>query len=296
MVAGIAVATVAIGVGIAYLTKKSPAKIAGDLPETIGKLDDFDVFKNLKMCKNLSIEEKELAHKVLIKNGNKEFFLGVLSGEKPMSILASARKIDDLRPNPLDILRKLDLGNNIELVTVSQCEMGKIRVFNDYMINKNSLFKIIRKNKDIYISQLNLKKNASIKQIYNSLLSYTKNNNCLPDDLLGISLGFPRYDSMIYNIESIANLPKERCSSDYISKLLETFKRKDFPYKTKDKKFLEKLQKAIKNINQENLKDIAVKGSYHDGLYSFINYCDDAEELQRIVASTAKFKQTYGIV
>jgi len=188
------------------------------------------------------------------------------------------------------------LGNNIELVTVSQCEMGKIRVFNDYMINKNSLFKIIRKNKDIYISQLNLKKNASIKQIYNSLLSYTKNNNCLPDDLLGISLGFPRYDSMIYNIESIANLPKERCSSDYISKLLETFKRKDFPYKTKDKKFLEKLQKAIKNINQENLKDIAVKGSYHDGLYSFINYCDDAEELQRIVASTAKFKQTYGIV
>ena len=303
--AGIVLGAVAIGVGTYCLTKKISTKpitnvsktIAGDLPETLAKIDDFDVFKNLKMCKNLSMAEKEVAYNTLMKCGNKDIFLGTLSGDKPMSILSAVQKIDDMSGKPLDILKKLDLGDNIVFVKANHWSDGcYYSFFNDYIINKKSLFDVIKNNKKLYTSRLNLKKNAPIQDIYEALVDMSKKNNGLPDDLLGISLGFPRYDSMIYNIESIANLPKERCSSDYISKLLETFKRNDFPYKTKDKRFLEKLQEAIKNINQENLKDIAIKGSYHDGLYSFINYCDDADELQRIVASTAKFKQTYGIV
>lgn len=291
--AGITVGVIAIGAATYYITKKPPSKIAGDLPKTLAKIDDFEVFKGLKMCKNLSLNEKELAHKILIKNGNKNIFLGVLSGDKPASLLSAITRADDSINNPLDILKKLDLGNNIEWVRANNWNTETVNFFNEYMINKKCLSKIIKNNKNIYTSQLDIDKTSSVRKIYEALINYSKNNDGLPDDLLGISLGFPKYDSMIYHLEGIYNLRQERLSPDFTKKLLEVFYKDDFPYKNIDKKTLENLMKSIKNINQENLKDIAIKGSYSNGLYDFINFCDDTNELERISKMTTNFVQTF---
>ena len=71
--AGVALGAVAFGVAAYLVTKKPPVKavenlsgtIAGDLPETLAKIDDFEVFKDLKMCKNYQIGckiSKKIAH------------------------------------------------------------------------------------------------------------------------------------------------------------------------------------------------------------------------------------------
>ncbi|MBQ4113820.1 hypothetical protein IJD34_00280 [bacterium] len=294
--AGITVGVIAIGATIAYLTKKTPTKIAGDLPETLAKIDDFDVFKNLKMCKNLSMAEKETAYKTLMRCGNKDIFLGTLSGDKPMSMLSAVKKIDDINGSPLEVLKKLDLGDDIVFVKANHWNDGcSYKFFNDYIINKKNLFNVIKNNKKLYISQLNLKKNASIKDIYKALVDFSKKNNGLPDDLLGVSLGFPKYDSMIFNLESFVS-KRDRLAPDYIEKLLATFKREDFPYKNLDKKTLKTLENYIKNINQKKFENIRTTGSYYDGLYEFINFCDDTKELERIAKATTNFKETFGLI
>lgn len=290
---GAIVGSVIIGTTLACLTKKAPTKIAGDLAETVGKLDDIEVFRNLKMCKNLTPEEKNLAYEYLIKKGNnKNVFLGVLSGDKPVASLSAIKNLHSNSENPLNVLRKLDLGDNIEWVKGRYWNNETNNFFNDCMINKKSLFEIIKNNKEIYTKRLDLSKTSSTKKIYNSLINYSINNNGLPNDLFGITLGFPKYDSMIFHIDNMYNLNNMRQSTEYVDNLLKTFKKEDFPYKNIDKKTLNNLIKSIKNINQENFKNISLR-IYNDGLYQFINFCNDQKELERISRATKHFMKMF---
>lgn len=297
--AGVALGAVALGVAAYYVTKKPPVKavenlsgtIAGDLPEKLAKIDDFEVFKDLKMCKNLSMEEKQQAFEYINALGNREIFLATLNGNKPMSFLVSDfLKADSSSFNPIDILKKLDLGDNFEWFDAGALTDDKIKCFRSYFVNKKELAKIIENNKDIYTTRLNLKPHSGVSKIYNELFKKSE----IPDDLLGLSLGFPRYDSIIFHLEATSNLRTNRLDSDFLEKILVALKNENSPYKNLPKSRLEALEKSIKNINQEHLKEIATKGSYHDGLYSFINFCDDTEELNRIASCTENYRNVFG--
>ena len=298
--AGIGIATVAIGVGISYLLKKNSGNVVNNLKDltslnNISNIDNFDNFKNLDVVKNLAEAEKKEIFDALHKNGNINLFLGTLQGNKPMSILACNQSNGSL-PNPLELIKKLDLGDNFEIIQAIKFNFSKNNtIFNSYFINKSELFKTIANNKDIYTDRLNLPINSTIEDIYNALKGQINGQTHLCDDLLGISLGFPRYDSIIFNLEGLYDLRKLRTSPDFVEKLLETLKDKNLPYRNLSPKRLSALEKAIKNINKQNLIDIGFKGSYSDGLYSFINFCDDKEELARIATASANFKKSLNI-
>lgn len=286
------VAAVAIGIAAVYFFKNKTPKIAGDTIDKFQHFDDFDVFKDLKMCKNMSLDEKKKAFDVLTTNGNKDLFLSTLHGDKPMSIIGQYKTPLQPGGNDLDVLKKLDLGKNFEFVEANSFSFNGHRSWNQYFVNKSKTLETIARNKEIYTTGLGLPSGTNSKAIYGDLF---KNKGALPDDLLGVTLGFPKYDSMIFHLESIGDLRRERLSADYSKKLLDVLRSDKSPYKNLSKTQMAGLENAIKNINPRNLKDIAVKGSYNDGLYQFINYYDDAAELGRIANSTKNYKQVFGI-
>lgn len=295
LAAGITIGAIAIGVAAVYFLKNKSSRIVGESIENLKQLDNFNVFKDLKMCKNLSMAEKKQAFNVLSSPDNKNIFLAVLSGDKPMALMSERVVGGGKAGDAIDILKKLNLGKNFEWVQGSSVEFANVSASNMYFVNRKEFAKVIERNKDIYCSILNLSPSSSIKKIYSSLLESTKsNNNVMRDDLLGISLGFPRYDSMIYHLEQQNNLLRDRTSKEFIDKLLKALKSENSPYKNLSTERLQDLENAIKNINRKNLEEIAIKGSYHDGLFSFINYCDDSLELMRIGNSTNNFNALFG--
>ena len=248
------------------------------------------------MCKNLSLDEKKQAFELFTKEDNKNIFLATLNGDKPMALLAEYKPYNVPGDSSLGILKKLDLGKNFEWFDARFFEISGNRAWSLYFVNKSKTLETIARNKEIYTTGLGLSSNTSKKDVYKTLFDLCKKNEgVMPDDLLGITLGFPKYDTLIFNLEGTGKICSQRMSPDYSKMLLEVLKSDVSPYKNLSKTEMNALENAIKNITQQKLKDIAMKGSYHDGLYAFINFCDDPKELQRVSNSTKNFKQTFGI-
>ena len=76
------------------------------------------------------MEEKQQAFEYINAFGNREIFLATLNGNKPMSFLVSDfLKADSSSFNPIDILKKLDLGDNFEWFDAGALTDDKIKCF-----------------------------------------------------------------------------------------------------------------------------------------------------------------------
>ncbi len=149
------------------------------------------------------------------------------------------------------------------------------------IINKEAAFENICRNKNFYTQRLSLPKTATDEDVYkiltgdNSPLRYKTNS-----DIIGMILGFPRKDNMIFQLERSAgldytlreNLPK------YKEALLKELHSPNCVYAKFDDTFKKELEDAINSIK-------SIKHSEELGLpygYQFINFVDDTPEIARI--------------
>lgn len=151
----------------------------------------------------------------------------------------------------------------------------------NFVFNKKAAFENIHRNKDFYTQRLNLAKTASEEEIYKILTgenSPLKNhNNC---DFIGMIMGFPRKDNLVFKLEWDAGLhPDLRKNPQKLKEaLLKELNFSNCVYGKFDEPLKKELEGAIKSISSIKHRDEL--GLPHG--YTFINYVDDAPEIVRI--------------
>lgn len=258
------------------------------LEEKINEAMDFENFKNIRFFSSLSDNEKIDLHKFLKNNSTDiPYFFAVLSDNKPMCIL-------EYKEGQTDFLNKLKhdkLFSKKFNILQDKKDKDYTEVF---IFNKRETLKTIERNKDIYTYRMGLKPNTSSRGIYKIIVS---DNSPLMGvynmtDITGITLGYPRYSSMIHELGmKTGALGKLAIKSpDYAySQYLELLFENDSVYKNLDKKEVEKLAKLI----NKQAKTGAKNGEYD--IYHFINYIDEPKEIQRIKSAAENMRKNFSI-
>ena len=230
-------------------------KSSSRLEKEVDKITKWENLSKIKVFKNLRTYE---INKLIHKNKPRHTYelLATLSNYKPAYLTSSSKnlnftkKITSNKNNPLDIVcTKVD-GS-----------------YHSIILNKNLVLDVIKNNKDIYTHRLNIDKNSSINDIYKKLQEQFKKN--LDDDILGITLGFPRKDSMIFALE---NKIKTYTDPNFIIDLRnDVAKYKQFLLKELDNSSIYK-DTNLKNELKESINSITQIKPYGNISYRFINY------------------------
>lgn len=282
--AGIGIA-IAAAIGIAIARKKSLR-----INKELSKLSDPETFNNLKMLENMSSTEKQKCFKMMQCYGNKEIFFTTLAGDKPSCLLASKES--------MKFLDKLKLDKTIDFVHISpwSAENG-LKYYNTYMFNKKAMLENITRNKNIFTSRLGLSAEAGLEEIYSKLLTKIADRGELYGadwlyDIEGLSLGFPKESSMIFQLERIIGDGCEirKTPKKFIEEMLKVIKGSSSPYKDLDKEELDILEKSIKKISKRRMK-MRAKNPY----YYYISYLKEPSEFKRIKSATKHFNSTFNV-
>lgn len=292
--AGIIGSVIAVGVLTSVLTRKLSVNVSA-LPKECQKFADFKNFKKLRMCKNLSEDEITMAYNYIKKDLGT--FATTLNGNKPMALVAMATDADII-DTPFEVLKKLDLGDNFEVIKHSNHMMcnGK-RAHNTFILNKQKLFETFENHRDFYTSRLSLPETATKEEIYEALTSLmrTKQGSDFPNDLLGASLGFPKHDAMIFHLEGIGNINyMKRETAEFSDEILKVFKSDESPFKNLSKEALKDFEEAIKRIKYNyNDHHTGFSDNITEKYYQFVHFTEDPAEYQRILNDVKNFEKTF---
>ena len=305
LIAGsIALGTVLIGVGSYFLLKKYGPKLTEKCynyllkeqsPAKNPKLFEAiqpDNFNRVALLKGLSPDELAILQKSVYMDAN--CFFPTLTGHKPACIIGMGEDLSFLSriktKNPLesqfDFVHLKELGNQT------------------FVLNKEKMLEVISRNKDFYTARLGLANNSSIDDIYNFMLQH-KNQvfNCTLkgkfNDLVGITLGFPKQSSMMFQLEQLCDLSKlknikyadelRKKPSLYKKIMLETLNKNKELYKNLSVDEYNGLVRAIKNYKPIKTKGIA------DRYYMYAKLADEPAEFARINKSVEDFIKDFSI-
>lgn len=155
----------------------------------------------------------------------------------------------------------------------------------DWFLNINKVQDIIKNNRPFFTLRLGLDSDSSVEKIYGSLKEILPKHDKY-DDLVGITLGFPKYNSMIFNLERYAGMNCENRNNlkTYKMKLQEALNKQDSPYANLDNNEKAGLEKAISEIKKIR--------EFHNSLYDFVLYTKEPEEINRIKKETSQYKKS----
>lgn len=207
---------------------------------------------------------------------NVRIFQPTIGGEKPACILTATFK-------DLHFLEKGKYNTDIDFVHLPPHKYSLIRKCrNTYVLNRNEVFKVIDRNKEIYTNRLNLPEDSGIETIYEKLKQSLKLASGIYD-IEGITLGFPKHNSMIHHLENVAGITlKTRKNPEEFKRIiLETLHSADSPYKNLSEKEIKDLEKTIGNIEY-------IQGT-HNLIYDFVKYADEPAEFERIRSSVCDY-------
>lgn len=188
--------------------------------------------REMSALKNLSDNNISLLKNVFIESiADANAFFSTISGIKPAAIITSfAGNMEFLNNIPnFDFIHERKYGYN-----------------NSFIINKKAVMQIIEKNKGIFTSRLNLAPETPTEVVYR----VNRNNlfNRANHDLIGITLGYPPIDCMIFQLGIFSGLNKQKTPLSHY--LLHKLYAQDSVYKNLDKETFEQLDRAIRNLKK----------------------------------------------
>ena len=224
------------------------------------EVENFKVWGNfikIKCLEHLNTFEK-ITLKNTVENGLELDFYQTIFGTKPSCLISGDKN--------LGFLKKISLENK-ELEAINYKRFGNHHAI---LFNKNLVTEIIESNKDVFTDRLNLPADTPIGNVYKKLKTALKQNDY--DDLLGITLGFPRKESIIYGLEqgvkktkNIDTVELRKDVPKFKEAILEFIDSKDCPYKNPQLK--EEIKEIIYNIS--NIKPCNKR------YYKYIKYTND---------------------
>ena len=230
-----------------------------ELEKFIGKFDELYYEKFPELCDILRTNP----HATL-----------TLLGKKPVSIIYA-----DFLKN----IKNINLPEYIDIIP---------SVRNNYFIlNKKASIKTINDNLDFFVKRLNLPSDTSAKKVYEIIVkNISENHNFTKgkDDILGILLGFPKINSMIFKLEkdmyAEGNIPESlprnidlRADTENFKKCIINFLHSEkSPYNNMGYKFKNDLEKIIRNIKKIG----AYRPNNEDYGFEFILFADEVDMLR----------------
>jgi len=255
--------------------------------------------KGLKFLKNLSQEEQETFIKGLRTDTNATQLLMTAIGEKPACWVTCNKNIDTSK-----------LGNG-EFDVVKQFISGKLG--NEYcniaVLNKKQVTDLIAENYELYQKRLNLPDGTLVGDVYKAFVEELEEGNFSLHDLLGVTLGYGRENSLIFALEcSIPNITVATRADlkTYKQVLKDALYSENSPYKDFDDAFKAGLVEsidAIKNISKPDdegymfidyTQSIYDKNKRIDNLHSatkkLATVNDDSIEITKVIGKDDKGK------
>lgn len=247
------------------------------------KLNKLPLFKDL--CFFDVIRFKKYFLKDLYSDGIRVFF-STIEGKKPAGLMSAGDR--------MKYLNHVIYPNKIDLIHLPSEYNGFFdRTYRAYILNREEVYKVIENNKDIYINRLGLSPENSTEHTYKVLKKALKDgvNRKGEDisDIIGITLGFPPKNSMIFHMEKCAGIDIDTRKNipEFKAKLLAFFDDKNFPYTNLSEKDLLALRKNI-----ESIKEIK---SFHNAIYDFVQYIDEPEAIKNIMQATESYIKGFNL-
>ncbi len=248
-------------------------------------------FKDVKILENLT--EAERASLVeSMHAGDIHTLMLFANGGKPACYLTTSQARHDA-------IAKMK-NDDIDIVQADIKDYNGCPVTENYLLNKKDVQEIIKNNKELYAVRLGIDKNSSVDEIYKKLISQdsplSQSGRC--DDILGLTLGYPRYSTMIYQLKEYANIEPEEFKTNLEEtkeKLKQALYAEDSPYKNMSDKFKQKLAAQIDKIDGYNFsnKTLSVK-NFEDprAIYPFATFLNEPAEIARIQKGIDHFEET----
>jgi len=262
-----------------HITPRPPKQLTR-IEKELKKCFTKENIEKIEFFKTLTQQEKEYLSECYADSS----FISTLTGHKPAwynehgfwgKIDFSRIKLNPKVADKFDVI-KLPNGN------------GSL-----YFLNKKEVLKIIEENKDIYCAGQGLSPSATTEEIYNTLLINLEHGNIAEgkkgEALYGITLGFPRHSSMIYEMERIINGCKSGVRENIPllkEKLLALLHSEKFPFKGYPKETIEKLEKHIKTMN--------VNDGVNTSICQCHTYGNEEKAIERILNQSKSFDENLG--
>lgn len=218
-------------------------KILTGIEKEVKACYDKKNIDKIEFFKTLSEEEKNCISRSVPDHQ----FIATLSGHKPAWFCEHGfnGNIDfsKIKLNP-------NISDKFDVIELPDKAQGL------YFLNKQEVFNIIENNKDLYCAHLGLNSSAKTEKIYKSLLKALKEGSvavCKKGEaLFGITLGFPRHSSMIFEMERELKKHNSDLRKNiplFKEKLIELLHSDACPFKHYPKSILDKLENHIKLMN-----------------------------------------------
>lgn len=255
-------------------------------------------FEGLDLVKVASNEDKVNLKNDLIQEINWGSHTTLDDESNDFSLMATGNKPSFLTSGISQQTANLFKSNGYDVVK-KEFYIKNRKIVNTLILDKKNVKKVIENNLDLYQKRLNLSKYATVDKIYNTIIS--KKNPLLEkekDDLLGLTLGFPRDNSILYNLHHLINKKGKEFNNENFKDI---FTSNDSPYKNFSKDFKKHVLEQIDNMKLT--EDGFGKGSgeylttnkMHVNARPFVVFVDEPKAFGEIVDkfrnATLKLKQ-----
>lgn len=227
-----------------------------------GEIDfEFDFYNCANNIIKNHLDKMELT-KDLDKEQQEDFRNKLTPCDKPTLLqFLFDNKPSILLTNDCTYFKNNDKYNFVRRTLTSTRKDGKTIEFpNTFIINKELTKQTIAENKIFYTKRMNLKEDTSIDEIYNKLVGEDSPLKRIhgADDIIGMTLGFPKMDSILYQLEkgipnylSIRNRPYAQSKFLYQELYSGNNVYKDFP-----PQFLSSVESAIESIKHPESRQV----------------------------------------
>ena len=164
-----------------------------------------------------------------------------------------------------------------------------------YILNKAGVLEVIERNKDIYTLRMGLAEDVAPNIIYEELINnkgrYLNSHYCSSyQDIVGLTLGYPRYSSMVFQLEKMFGIDgvKQRGNPKLYKKmLLDVLYGEKSPYKNLDKNILNTLEDVIKSYKEIRKSE--------NKYYEYVKFAEEPLESQRINIAAEEFVDNFDV-
>ena len=255
-----------------------------------GEIDfEFDFYATANNIINNHLDKMELT-KNLTPKEREDFAKNLIPCDKPTLLqFLFDNKPSILLTGDLPYFENNDKYDFVRRTILSKGANNKTIKFNNtFIINKELTKQKISENKDFYSKRMELGKDTSVDKIYQKLISEDSplKKQTGYDDIIGITLGFPPMDSILFQLEKgipnylqIRNRPYAQ--ANFLQRELYSG---DSVYKNFSQEFFTNVDAAIESIKrpQYRQKDLTPIG------YIFTPFVPDEDYTKRIIKSSEK--------
>lgn len=287
------IASVAITLGIAFGHRaikfsknlESFSKISNSIVKDAMKEEKFF---NMKILKDLSNQEKQILYNSILSGQEAETFFATINGNKPACLIGGGANVSFLEK----LNENLDIAKSFEILPLSY--RGSNTQL--YLVNKKSVIDTINRNKNLYIFRLKMNPNSTAEEIYaklgaNSKIFLDPTVNSKYNDLTGITLGFPKLSSMMFELERCKDEVEYTVRKNpklYKEILLKKLYSEFSPYKNLPKEEFCELESAIKNYSG-TIEETS------NPYYKYVALADEPKEFERITNAIKDFINSFSI-